>query len=397
MKCLKIKKVDCCGCWACVNACPVSCIKMSLDDEGFLYPQVDTSKCINCGRCDKVCPIKKEKIDTSCVLASYAAQNLDKDELRKSTSGGFFSVLMKFVISQSGVVFGAAFDENMELKHTYFETYSECKSFRGSKYVQSLIGNSYSLAKSFLDDGRLVLFSGTPCQIAGLKSFLSKTYENLITVDLVCHGVPSPLLFKNFFLYQESINKSRVVGFLSRDKYYGYLFSTATIKFENPAIKYHKGIESDPLLKLYFKNICSRPSCYNCHFKTISRVSDFTIFDCWNASSLNDKFGDAGATNIFIHTEKGKDVFDIIKSNFLYESTDLERVVKEDGIMITRSVPQNPLRSLFFADLRSKPFPYIINEYVGCSFFSAYLAMIKPFFYKIGLFKIYLKMKKIIK
>ncbi len=191
-------KSQCCGCWACENICPKHCIRMEEDSEGFRYPVVDTDKCIDCGLCEKVCPIKAPMQDDT-VPESYVVQHNDAEILRSSTSGGFYSAIAKYVISKNGVVFGASFDENMVLRHTYSETLEGCAQFRGSKYVQSLIGNSYSQAKRFLDDGRWVVFSGTPCQIAGLFGFLrNRKYEKLITVDLVCHGTPSPRLLAKY-------------------------------------------------------------------------------------------------------------------------------------------------------------------------------------------------------
>lgn len=387
-------KSQCCGCWACENICPKQCITMKEDYEGFRYPEVDIKNCIECGLCEKVCPINKPKQDDAIPL-SYVVQQKDSHILKTSTSGGFFSAISKYAISKKGVVFGAAFDNNMELHHQYSETLDGCVKFRGSKYVQSIIGNTFKEAKDFLDAGRLVVFSGTPCQIAGLYGFLrEKRYPNLITVDLVCHGTPSPLLFRKYLAHHASIAKSTVIDYRSRDKFYGYNFSTASIFFENKKKKYHKGMEADMMLRLYFKNICSRPCCYKCHFKTIHRLSDFTIFDCWDAPSINHKFSDKGATNVFIHTKEGENIFELIKEDFIWSKSDIEPVIKRDGVMIKSFVPMNPKRNDFFNDLNNIPLSQVERKYLNCSLIRKGIAFLKPMLYKIGIFNLYMKFKR---
>lgn len=389
-------KSSCCGCWACYNACPKHCITMVEDNEGFRYPKVNLDECIDCGVCEKVCPLLKPKMNDE-VPINYTVQQKDKNVLRTSTSGGFFTAIAKYAIEQGGVVFGAAFDNDMELRHSYSETFEGCEKFRGSKYVQSLIGDTYKQAKSFINAGRLVVFSGTPCQIAGLYGFLrGRQYENLITVDLVCHGTPSPLLLRKYFAFHASIAGSSIKDYRSRDKYYGYDYSTSTIWFEDKTKSYHKGKESDMMLGLYFKNICSRPSCYTCHFKTLNRISDITIFDCWDASSVSSKFSKEGATNVFIHTQKGNDVFNKIKNAFIYAQPDIEEVIKRDGVMIKNFVPMNNARTQFFEDLNNLPFKTIQDKYMKISMLQMVLTKIKPTLYKMGIFSIYLKIKRLL-
>ena len=172
-------KSKCCGCWACENVCPVHCITMEMDEEGFRYPKVDLDVCINCHKCEKACPELKPEMDDSKPLANYVIQQKDKGILRNSTSGGFYSAVAEYVIKQGGVVFGASFDKDMVLRHTHAETLEDCKQFRGSKYVQSEIQHTFTEMLQYLKEGRLVVFSGTPCQIAGLYGFLgNRKYEN---------------------------------------------------------------------------------------------------------------------------------------------------------------------------------------------------------------------------
>lgn len=388
------EKSQCCGCWACYNACPKHCIEMIEDEEGFRYPHVDKDKCIDCGLCEKVCPLQKPKMDDT-LPESFVVQQKNAEVLRTSTSGGFFTAISKWAIEQGGVVFGAAFGEDMELRHSYAETLDGCKKFRGSKYVQSLIGDCYSQAKNFLAQGRVVVFSGTPCQISGLYHFLrGRKYDNLVTVDLVCRGTPSPLLLRKYLAYHSSLVGSKVVDYRSRDKYYGYNYSTASIWFNDKTKEYHKGKDSDMMLRFYFKDLCSRPSCYQCHFKTINRVSDITIFDCWDALSVSSEFSAKGATNVFIHTEHGKEIFNSIKNNFVCHESNLDSIIKRDGVMIKHFVVPNPRRLEFFKDLNQLPLNEVEHKYLDCSSKRKIISMIKPFMYKIGVFSLYMKVKR---
>lgn len=194
------RKEDCVGCNACTQICPKDCIVMTEDHQGFLYPKVDLSKCIDCHLCEKVCPVINQAQPCK-PLSVYAADNPDMEVKMRSSSGGVFFALAKKVISEGGVVFGARFNEKWEVIHDYTETIEGLKVFQGSKYVQSRIGETFRQTRTFLKAGRKVLFSGTPCQIAGLKLFLRKEYANLISLDVVCHGVPSPLVWREYLAY----------------------------------------------------------------------------------------------------------------------------------------------------------------------------------------------------
>lgn len=388
-------KKDCCGCWACANACPQKCISMEEDSEGFRYPKIDKSRCVDCALCERVCPVLKPMQQDDVTPDSYVIQNKDASIRRHSTSGGFFSAIANYVVDNGGVVFGAAFEKDQVVRHSYAETKEACIKFQVSKYVQSLIGNTYHEAKEFLDAGRMVVFSGTPCQIAGLYGYLrGKKYEGLITVDLVCHGTPSPRLLNEYLRYQESVYGSRIVDWKSRDKYYGYDYSTTNIEFEDKRIAYHKGSESDLLFRLYFKNICSRPSCYQCHFRTLHRVSDITIFDCWDAPSVSKKFDSSGATNVFIHTQKGMMVFNNLKPYFVWNESDINSIIERDGVMIMHNVPENPRRTEFFSDLGIMPMDKIGKKYLNNSLLKKIIIATKPTLYRIGVFKLYMLIKR---
>jgi ferredoxin len=383
-----------------MNACPKKCILMQKDSEGFYYPQVDKDVCIDCHLCEKACPMLKEKQTDAMPVETYIVQNKDAQVLRTSTSGGFFTALCQWVLEKDGVVFGAAFDKQMVLRHQAAYTLKECEKFRGSKYLQSVIGDSYSEVKKLLREGKWVVFSGTPCQIEGLVFYLGKMDCNkLILTDLVCRGVPSPLLFSKYLSHHAAVMQSEPTYYLSRDKYYGYSFSTATITFKDRSKQYHKGTESDAMLNLYFRNLVSRPSCYKCHFKTVHRLSDFTIFDCWDAPSHSKALSKNGATNVFVHTEKGSRVFQEIKSKFnqIPSQEFIDKIIERDGVMIKHRVPVNPMRTALFEDLNSLPFDAFLNKWMKQSALKRLSNRIKPLSYKLGIFDFYMKLKRSLK
>lgn len=370
-------KVTCCGCWACENICPKHCVVMKEDNEGFRYPEVDVEVCIECGLCEAVCPILHKPIKEHEETIGYVIQHKDNNIRRDSTSGGFFSAISDYVLNQNGYVFGAIYNKKMEVVHYGTNKKEEIQLFRGSKYVQSKIGHTYQEAKKLLQTGCLVCFSGTPCQIAGLKNYLKKDYANLITVDLVCRGNPSPLLFRKYLEYQQIKYKNKVTGVKFRDKYYGYNYSTMTLDFEDERIQYHYGMEADLMLKFFFKGLCSKPACHQCVFKSIERVSDFTIFDCWNAKFYNKIMDKAGATHVFIHSQKGFDYFEYLKSYFvlkgqaLYGTSGLLHMPtadmqKDKTVMLGGNVlDKHPLSTYW----NNKNYTYTYNYYINVTIF----------------------------
>ena len=212
-------------------------------------------------------------------------------------------------------------------------------------------------------------------------------------MDLVCRGTPSPRVLREYLAYHTEKKGGRPESWLSRDKYYGYDLSCATIKFDNNAV-YHGLKGTDFMLTAYFKGLISRPSCYNCHFKTLHRVSDFTLFDCWNAQSASSDFSRDGATNVLIHTSKGKDVFSKIRDSFVCSKSSLRQIVEGDGVMIHHNPPVSPQRSLFFKDLNNVvPIPLLWSKYCKSSVFKSLLYKAKPILYRLGVWAIYMGMK----
>lgn len=304
---------------------------MKADEEGFLYPNVNKDLCINCGLCEKVCPIINKAEEKVFEQEGYLVQNKDGKIRKESTSGGAFSAIAKYILDRKGVVFGVQYDENLNVGHSYVENESDLNLYRNSKYVQSKIGETFKQAKNFLDEDRWVCFSGTACQIEGLKKYLRKDYNKLITVDVVCRAVPSPLLWKKYVEYQKNKYGNDIKNILFRDKsFYGYNHSQISIQLYNGKKIYHNGLESDPMLRAMFSNICHRPSCYdNCIFKKIYRVSDFTIWDCFVVNSFTKHLDNKGTTRVLIHTEKGINIFNAIKNKINYEKIDVETLIKD--------------------------------------------------------------------
>lgn len=302
-----VNKADCCGCNACVQACPVQCITMREDKEGFLYPYVDNEKCINCNRCETVCPVINQA-EAREPVTCYAAKNPDEEIRMKSSSGGIFTMLAEKVIEKGGVVFGARFDENWNVVHDYTESLAGIGLFRGSKYVQSRIGDCFRKAKQFLDDDREVLFSGTPCQVAGLKRFLRKDYTNLLAVDIICHGVPSPMLWRRYLKEMNPENLSlSAVSF--RDKSTGwkhFSFHAKGIQ-EGDECSIQKGtLFEDTYLRLFLNNICLRPSCHKCPSRSGKGNSDVTIADFWGIDGVDPEFDDnKGISLVLPYSAKG--------------------------------------------------------------------------------------------
>lgn len=277
------QKNQCCGCTACVQVCPKQCIVLREDSEGFVYPYVNTETCLNCNLCNSSCPIINQN-EPREPMVTFAAKH-PNDEIRKvSSSGGIFSILAEEIIAKNGVVFGARFDSNWEVEHAYAETMEKVALFRGSKYVQSRIGETYKQAEKFLKDGRLVLFTGTPCQIAGLNKYLRKEYENLLTVDVICHGVPSPLVWRT---YLKEINKKNlpITSINMRDKKDGWKKFRIHIESNDGKIL-DEPSSSNIYLQGFFKNLYLRPSCYHCSVRNFKSSSDITIGDFWNGEKF---------------------------------------------------------------------------------------------------------------
>ena len=369
-----IDKKDCCGCNACVQRCPKECIIMKADNEGFLYPIVDTDVCIDCGICEKVCPIINQA-EPQKPLKVYAAYNKNEEIRIQSSSGGIFTLLAEETIKKGGVVFGVKFNEDWMPEFDYTETIEGIAPFRGSKYVQAIIGNAYKQAEEFLKSGRDVLFSGTPCQIAGLKKYLRKEYENLIAVDIICHGVPSPKVWEMYLketcykllksmpdeknqsvspmgeTYKSCIEaisfRSKITGW----KKYSFLlklnFSTCdeknTVVFNEPFVKNH-------YMRAFLSDTILRPSCYACPSKQGKSHSDITIADFWGINNIDSAFDDdKGCGAIFINTVKGEEFYPIART--IYKEKTFDEVIAYNSAYYNSPTPHFN-RKKFFKELK---------------------------------------------
>ncbi len=361
-------KRNCSGCAACASVCPKQCITMQSDEEGFLYPSVDREACINCGLCERVCPVikNKEKADKPFLGEAYGAYARDGALREKSSSGGLFTLLATEVLRRGGFVFGAAFDGEMKLSHRAIEKEEELSLLRGSKYLQSEIGDSYRRAKALLTEGRLVYFSGTPCQIAGLRAYLQKDYEGLITQDLICHGVPSPLIFRKYLAYKGKDHQG-VRGISFRDKREGWHRYGYALSFGDGSESFAPSSQ-DEMGQLFAKNLCLRPSCYDCAFKGISRESDITLADFWGVEKIAPTLYDGKGTSLCIlHTEKGKRLFDAIKEKTVCEAVSLEASLPYNASML-RSSPMPKGRQGFMRAACEGDFYPAYRRYTRVSF-----------------------------
>ena len=301
---------NCCGCGACAQVCHRSCIEMVKDMEGFMYPKVFLENCVGCLKCESVCPSVGE-LSPRLPICDYAIINLCDEVRTQSSSGGIFYELAKRFIEKNGVVFGARFDEKYRVCHDVADNLLGVQNFQGSKYVQSEIGSTFVQVKEFLKKGKYVLFSGTPCQVAGLKKFLHKDYEKLLMVDCICHGVPSPLVFEKYLT--EIIGKSNNIMFKFRDKTEGWYGYHVKIQFTNGVISYNQKWTNDPYMQLFVSNYSLRPSCYNCPAKSGRSGSDITLGDFWGVDKVMPQmFDNKGTSLVLANTQKGKDILDAI-------------------------------------------------------------------------------------
>lgn len=345
-----IDKMECCGCTACQHICPVRCITMQEDEEGFLYPAVHEDKCIHCHKCEKVCPVRNadpvnEKTQT------FVGYTKDEEIRRQSSSGGIFSVIAEWILQQHGVVFGAAFDENFEVHHIAVETKEELEKLRGSKYVQSRLENVYPQVKQYLGAGRKVLFTGTACQIAGLIRYLNKAYENLYTVDVLCHGVPSPKIWRMYLEEKEQQYHAAIQKISFRNKGTGWKNYSICMLFSDTKC-YFTNYSQDQYMSMFLGNIDLRPSCHHCHFKDIPRVSDMTIGDCWGIEKvMPDMDDDKGTSIILVHSQNGAEMFEAIANRLMVREAELNAALSLTADS-RRSVEMHPNRKKFFAGVK---------------------------------------------
>ena len=352
----------CTGCHACYNACPQNAITMVEDDKaGFKYYKIDQSKCVDCGLCKKVCPVLNSGT-YECEHIAYACYNKNEEERANSSSGGVFILLAKKVIEQGGVVFGACFDDEFNVIHSYADSLENLTKFMTSKYVQSTIGDTYKQAKDFLNNGRSVYYSGTPCQIEGLLSFLGKEYDNLITQDIICHGVPSPKAWEEYKKYRFERDSEKPVQVNFRQKDDGWNLYSLLLRYNKS--EYKTNHNEDLFMQAFLRNACLRDSCYNCSFKKYYRKSDVTLADFWGIKSVCSEMDsdNKGTSLVIVNSDKGKKIFSSIKDLMICKEVNLDEAIKYNP-SYTESAQMPPKREEFFDNLSKIPFDELVKKY----------------------------------
>lgn len=351
----------CSGCTACAMICPKGCIQMLADPDGFLYPVIDTDRCIRCGKCEHTCPVLNIQMPKEHPIRAFAGKSLDSECRRNSSSGGVFSVLAGYVLNCGGVVYGAAMTEALCVEHRSVTNSEEVAALRGSKYVSSKLGNTFLQVKTQLQTGRKVLFSGTPCQVEGLLHFLGKQYDNLLTVDLICHGVPSPKVWEAYTVFLKNKYRSEIVSVSFRNKDSGWKNFSMKVLFQNGS-EYSAPMRKDLFLHAFLDNLCLRPSCHDCSFKFAPRHSDFTLADYWGIQKCGPEADDdMGTSLIFANTEAANALLEALKDKFWIEETDSDFAIAHNSAMVN-SVEPHHFRQYFFHRLGKTKFDQLIQN-----------------------------------
>lgn len=293
---------------------------------------------------------------------AFTCINKDNKIRNSSSSGGMFTLLAENILQNGGVVFGVAFDENYSIIHTYAENKKDCEKFRGSKYAQSQNGDSLKKVKEFLEDGRYVLFTGTPCQIEGLKKYLNKEYEKLYTQDIICHGVPPHKVWERYLKFRKEQSGQNPENISFRNKDEGW--RKFSMKFEyKDGQNYINNLDQDPYMQAFLRNTSLRESCYNCQFKKKNRASDITLADFWGIENVAPEMDDdKGTSLVIVNSEKGKQIFEQIKDKIMYKEVDFEEAIRYNPSM-TKSVKPDYNRKKFFENLDKMPFDKLVKKY----------------------------------
>lgn len=342
-----LEKNKCTGCTACASICPKNAITMQKDNEGFMNPVIDQNKCINCGLCKRICPVLNTKTNES-INKCYVAYNKNEQEKEKSSSGAIFSLIANYVLDNDGIVIGAAFDNN-KLKHIAVTNKKDLDKLKGSKYLQSDLKDIFKYIKDNLKENK-ILFVGTPCQVAGIKSII-KNNKNLITIDVICHGVPSPKLFENYVKELEIKNNDKLLCYNFRDKSTGWDSYSNTALFKNKKIT--ESAKNNKYMKLFLSDVALRQSCYECNFKLGNKYSDITLGDFWGVQNYYpEMYNKKGVSAIIINTELGEKIFVDIKDNLEYKECSLYEIISGNKSLKFSSSKQKK-RKKFFIDLKN--------------------------------------------
>lgn len=359
-------KDNCTGCMACYNVCNRGAIKLKKDKEGFLYPDIDGTKCVNCHMCQNVCPhVVPSNLSSVYEKKVFSVWQKSKKILRNSTSGGAFSALASTILNRQGVVYGAGFDSNLKVIHKRITDMSALSEIRGSKYVQSEIGNTLKQVKTDINEGRLVLFTGTPCQIDALYRYLGDRYEDeLYTVDLVCHGVPSPLVYDEYLKYISERYNSTIDKIYFRNKKPGWYVFGMKILFSNNKT-YENDTYHDPYIRGFLREYFLRPSCHSCSYTNLNRPADITLDDDWGykETCFKDRDNDQGISMVMINSKNGENLFELSRDNLKV----FPRTVKEavnGNQALNKCFPPNEHRDEFWNDFFNNSFEFVVEKYL---------------------------------
>lgn len=359
-------KVDCCGCTACANICPPSAISMIADEEGFLYPVVDSERCIACDLCRDVCAFQNDLSNKECsgFPFAYAAKHRSNAVRLYSSSGGVFTAISDICLKNDGVVYGVAFNEMIQAVHMRATNQEERDRCRGSKYVQSHLRDTFNKVEQDIQNERTVLFTGTPCQVAGLKAFLGCEYENLVTVDFVCHGTPSPLIFRDHIKYLQEKRGKRVVAYQCRSKVNGWHSHTEIVEFES-GVKDYKSVYSQSYKDLFYSHLIIRPSCHNCQYANLNRPADITIGDFWGIENCLPHLDDnKGISLLLANTGKGKKMLDSLQTEM-----EIHQIETKDCLQpnLQHPTPPSPKRLKFWKEYSEYGYEFILKKYTYCN------------------------------
>lgn len=350
-------KNECSGCSACLNVCPVNAITMQEDKEGFFYPIINRQVCVECGLCRKVCSWANPSYDNLSEPQVIASVLKNKSERVQSTSGGVFFAIAQWIIKEGGVVYGAAFDNKLQLHHVSAETMDELQKLRGSKYIQSDLGNIFKDIKQNLDDNRRCYFTGTGCQVAGLKAYLRKDYPKLITSDLVCHGVPSQRLFNEHIAYMEQKFHDKIIDYRFRDYKMGS--GCEICYFENKCPIINPSYELSPYLYSFIHSYVLRLSCYECRFARIPRQGDITLADYWGVERFIPSLDRRnGVSLVFLNNKKAIDLWGEINDSLEFVYSKLKDAVAYNrNVVSSTNKPQ--IREHIFEEIEKLGYSYV--------------------------------------
>lgn len=357
-----VDKHDCCGCTACASICGHKALTMVADEEGFVYPECDESACTDCGLCEKVCPVitrDASKIDNEIPIRVLALHNKDEQTWTSSSSGGVFSALAELTVNRGGIVYGAEYDDRFVVVHRGETSADGILKFRGSKYVQSDLTGIYREIRAHLRDGKEVLFSGVPCQVEGLKNFLLKPYDNLTTVDILCHGVPSPKVFADYISYIQRHTILPLRKVFMKDKTFGWGYQNLRLTYCGKTSEFNTPV-SNLWNKIFYDHVANRPSCHKCRFKNLNRAGDLSIGDFWGIDRHHPEFASQnGISLLLINSLKGEKVWNDVRTNFNHIESDIEECLQP---VLQHSSPEPSDRVPFWKEYLERGFDYTVRK-----------------------------------